>query len=200
MPKLDAMARAARVVDAHSWSDVGWPRTDVAVDFSDSGSAIVALREDLDLRNVDMPLRFAQLEFDPVRAALFMLDLAVDTREGIQDDEARFYASHLQRIARATHVLGVATERIRVPRVELDKFEGGQVHGTAVLVDLANQEIAGAFSYLAVNRDHITGTDATIHTKLYDDLRGRWGAALLKGIREEWPNTTPPVTFGYLGV
>jgi hypothetical protein len=198
IPKLEVMAQAAKVADTHAWSMLHWPDGDTAVDFTaDSGTGVVAMREDLDLCQADLPLRFATLDFDPVRASLQMLELATDPHEYILPRHARFYANHLAQVARATHVLVVVTDQIRLPKVDLDKFDGGQVHGVAVLVELANADLRGAFHYVAVNRDQVTGTDDTIHVKLRTDLAREFGNKLLAGIRQRFPSATPPLTFGY---
>lgn len=200
MPKLEAMQRAGQMADTHSWSTVGWPTGDVEIDFTvETGSGVMAMREDLGLTTrVGLSLRFATIDFDPVRVCLQMLGLMTQPHDYIDRRHAKFYKRHLEQVARATHVLVVVTDEIRLPRTEgAASFEGGQVHGNALLVELGTGELRGGFPYLAVNRDQVKARDATIDHKLHDDLARRFGQALLDGLHQRFPSARPPKTFGY---
>jgi hypothetical protein len=202
MPTLEAIAALGTAADEQGWMALGWPTDPVTPSFrDDTGDAVVVMRDDIrDLHYLPyVRLRCAKLDFDPVRVCIQMLGLASPDREPLDAPDPAFYRRHLEQLARARYVLIVVTHDVRMPRVEgATSFEGGMVNGAALLFEIETRTLRGAFEYVAINGDHLKGSDRTIEDKLRDDLEAQFSSAIIDGIARRFPDGRPPVTLGYV--
>jgi hypothetical protein len=198
MPKLDALVRAAAVADGFAGMTFDWPRDPVAFDLREAtADTVMVMREDID-GSSSPELRFARLDYDPVRVCRQMLDLAVEPTDYVDPSHATFYAAHLQQVARARYAVIVYTQSVRLPRAEgkLD-FVSGLVSGVALLVDLDAMSVRGGIEYAAGNRGQVRSTDKMIRHALRDDLALQFAEVLLLQLRARFPDAELPVTLGY---
>lgn len=198
MPKLDALVRAAAVADGFASLTFDWPKDDLAFDLREAtGDTVMVLREDIDGSGTP-DVRFARLDYDPVRVARQMFDLVVESTDYIDPRHAGFYAAHLEQLARARYAVIVYAHSVRLPRVDgrLD-FVGGLVSGVAIVVDLVAMAVRGGIEYATGNRGQVRSTDKMIQHALRDDLAKQFGEVLLLLLLARFPDAQLPVTLGY---
>jgi hypothetical protein len=198
MPKLDALVRAAAVADGFASLTFDWPRDLVAFDLREpTGDTVMVLREDID-GSATPELRFARLDYDPVRVSRQMFDLVVERTDYVDPSHASFYATHLEQLARARFVVIVYVHSVRLPRAEgtLD-FVGGLISGVALLVELDAMTVRGGFEYAAGSRGQVRSTEKMVQHALRDDLAKQFGDVLLLQLTARFPEAQLPVTFGY---
>jgi hypothetical protein len=199
---LQLLVELGARAEEQAWISAGWPAEQVAPDFSlDRGDAIVVMREDVRDLHVaaHVRLRCTKLDFDPIRVAIQMLELARPERDTIHASSPRFYARHLEQLVRARYALIVVTHEVRLPAQQgVSSFDTGRVLGAALLFELADQALRGAFEFHADNSSQLEGNDRTIDDKLRADLEARFSAAIVRGIRERFPAGRPPATLGYV--
>jgi hypothetical protein len=197
MPKLDALVRAAALADAHARFVFDWPTAPAAFDARDAdGDTVLVMREDVDAGTPD--LRFARLNFDPVRIARQLLELTVDRRDYVDRDRAAGYTDALEQLARARHAVIVYTHQFREPRVEGGTdYHGGIVGGVALLCDLDPIAFRGGVEYGAGSSWELRSKDALIGDALRDDLCRHFFDALMTKLAQRFPGAKLPVTLGY---
>jgi hypothetical protein len=198
MPKLDALVRASAVADGFASLTFDWPRDPFTFDLREAtGDTVMVLREDIDGHAVP-ELRFARLDYDPVRVCRQMLDLAVDKTDYVDPSHAKFYAAHLEQLARARYAVIVYAHSVRLPRAEgrLD-FVGGLVSGVALIVELDAMAVRGGIEYATGSRGQIRSTEKMVQHALRDDLAKQFGDVLLLQLTARFPDAQLPVTFGY---
>jgi hypothetical protein len=198
MPKLDALVRAAAIADGFASLTFDWPRDALAFDLREpTGDTVLVLREDIDGSSTPA-LRFARLDYDPVRVARQMLDLVVESTDYVDPSHAKFYAAHLEQLARTRYAVIVYTHSVRLPRAEgsLD-FVGGLVSGVALVVDLDAMTVRGGIEYATSNRGQVRSTEKMIQHALRDDLAKQFGDVLLLQLGARFPEAQLPVTLGY---
>lgn len=202
IPKLQALVEVAQAAEEQAWIASGWPTDETHPSFDDGkdGDAIVVMRDDLrDLHCIPyVRARCTTIDFDPVRVALQMLDLAQPEREALNPSNARYYQKHLEQIDRARYALIVTAHEVQLPTTEgAASYEGGYVKGAALLYEIDSRRLRGGFEYFAENRWQVTGSDRTIEDKLQRDLEARFSEAIIEGIVRRFPDGTAPVTLGF---
>ncbi len=197
MPKLDALVRAAKVADDHVHFTFDWPTDDVPLDLRDgAGDTVLVMREDVD--DSSRPeLRFARLNFDPVRIARQLLELTIDARDYVDRDRAGGYIDSLDQLARARHAVIVYLQRLRMPTLAGSQYEGGVLTGVGLLVDLEEIRFRGGFEFGAGSSWEVRAKDATIERVLTDDLSRHFCDAMLTKLAQRFPDAKLPVTLGY---
>jgi hypothetical protein len=203
MPKLEAIARAGEVADVQApfISDAQPAASPLVLDFTfDRSNAVMVMRDDVRdfTRPAGLELRFAALDFDPVRVALQMLELLHEPHDYLDAKNPKFYVRHLDQVARAAYALMVVTHEVRLPWPEgAASYAAGRVSGVAVLVELATDTPRGGFPYFVENSWQVKGRDSNIRDKLRVDLAQRFGSELERGIAGCFPGAKLPPTLGY---
>ncbi len=200
LPMLEALVAIGPLAEEQGWVNVGWPTEAQAPNFSDeAGDAVVVMRDDIrDLHAPPyVPIRCCKLDFDPVRVAIQMLGLSRPETGGL-DGSPKFYARHLDQLARARYALVVCTHEIRLPQVDGSQFEAGRVDGAGLLYEISTRALRGGFEIHVENSWQLKGSDRTIDDKLRADLEAKFSLAVVRLIGDHFPAGRAPATLGYV--
>jgi hypothetical protein len=191
-PQLDAIVRAGKVADRSATMTFDWPTGPAAPDFTETGEAIIVLRDDLDAGDRALPVRLVPLDDDPYRVARWFLG----GPGMLKYPKLTVYEPLLGQIERARYALVIVMHEATPAFADgAGHFTAGQVSAAGLLVELASAELRGAFEFTARSSGEVDSRRGLMDSALREDLSMQFQRALVAALVRRFPDARPPETF-----